>query len=485
MFWIIGTTVLVIALIVGGGVWYANSGTGTTPVAKEKDDKKGTKKEKDGAGTDESVVGPAKEKAPADPAARQLFTVPMVYTGRDSHVFDVPGSWLTAKVYAKTGISEINGYDAVAGNRLWNLKLPGPVCSASSFQSEEGLTAVLHKSVRPTAAEYGQCDKITVFDLATGKTVWTKSVGSGEGSAIFNEVTVGAGTVAAGGSRGGYGWDLQSGDQVWSPKPGDECFDLGYQGGSGLAVIRKCTVNTDQEQLYVQRLDPKDGSVSSEYKMPPGIDYAHILSVSPLVVGADVNDAASDGSGVSDFFSIDARTGKLRARWPVDAKTYDTRCGATAVTGCDNFAIGNDRLYVPTEEHQGKKEGYSTTNEIVAFDLATGKLTGQRMDAGEDRELRALRMDGPRLLAYRTGPYDKGNEVVSIDTKTLKSEVLLRTPDEKRSRATTGLFLHDFSEILFGNGRLYYGQTMPEEVKKPLEADDGIPYLAMSFGDTH
>ncbi|MFD4753829.1 PQQ-binding-like beta-propeller repeat protein [Streptomyces sp. NPDC058426] len=486
VFWIIGATVLVIALIVGGGVWYANSGTGATPVAKDKDDKKDKDGKDDGTGTDDPAAGPAKEKAPADPSARQLFSVPMIYTGAGSRVYELPGSWLTDKVYAKTGLSEINGYDAVAGNRVWNLKLPGPVCSASGFQSDEGLTAVLHKSARPTKDDGGQCDRITVFDVRTGKTVWTKGVGSGEGSAVFTEVTVGGGTVAAGGSRGGYGWDLESGDQVWSPKPGDECYDVGYQGGSGgLAVIRKCTINTDQDQLFVQKLDPKDGSVSSEYKMPPGIDFAHILSVSPLVVGADVNEAAEDGSGISDFFSIDGRTGKLRARWPADAKTYGASCDAVAVSGCANFAVGGDRLYVPTEEHQGKKEAYSRTNEIVAFDLATGKLTGQRLDAGEDWELRPLRMDGPRLLAYRAGPYDQGSQVVSVDTRTMKTEVLLKTPDDQRSGSTIRHFVHEFSEILFGNGRLYFGQTMPEEEKKPVDPEEGVPYLALSFGGTH
>ncbi|MFJ4435237.1 PQQ-binding-like beta-propeller repeat protein [Streptomyces sp. NPDC088923] len=484
VFWMISATVLVIALIVGGGVWYANSGTDETPVAKDKDDKK-DKDGKGGGGTHDPTVGPAKEKAPADPAARQLFSVPMIYTGANSRIYEVPGSWLTGKVYAKTGLFEINGYDAVAGNRVWNLRLPGPVCAASGFQSEEGLTAVLHKSVRPTRDEGGQCDKITVFDLRTGKALWTKGVGSGQGSAVFTEVTVGGGTVAAGGSRGGYGWDLRSGDQVWSPKPGDECYDVGYQGGSGgLAVIRKCTINTDQDQLFVQKLDPKDGSVSAEYKMPPGIDFAHILSVSPLVVGADVNEAAEDGSGVSDFFSIDGSTGKLRARWPADAKTYGASCEATAVSGCVDFAVGGDRLYLPTEKHQGKLQGYSSTNEIVVFDLATGKLTGQRLDAGEDWELRPLRMDGPRLLAYRAGPYDKGTQVLSVDTKTMKSEVLLNTPADERSGETVQEFQSEFSDTLFGDGRLYLGASMPEEEKKPVGPDEAIPYLALSFGTT-
>ncbi|WP_031000723.1 PQQ-binding-like beta-propeller repeat protein [Streptomyces sp. NRRL F-5630] len=483
VFWIIGATVLVIALIVGGGVWYANSGTDETPVAKDKDDKKGEDGKDDGTGTDDPAAGPAKEKAPADPAAKQLFTVPMVYTGADSHVYELPGSWLTAKVYARTGISEVNGYDAVTGARVWNLKLPGPVCSASGFQSEEGLTAVLHKSTRPTKDDLGQCDKVTAFDLRTGKALWTKGAGSGEGSAVFREVTVGGGTVAAGGSRGGYGWDLKSGDQVWSPKPGDECYDVGYQGGSGgLAVVRKCTINTDQDQLFVQKLDPKDGSVGSEYKMPPGIDYAHVLSVSPLVVAADVNDAAGDGSGISDFFSIDGSTGKLRARWPADAKTYAASCDAVAVSGCANFAVGGDRLYVPTEDHQGKKESFARTNEIVSFDLATGKLTGQRLDAGEDWQLRPLRMDGPRLLAYRAGPYDQGGQVVSVDTKTMKTQLLLKTPGDERTGETVSHLVNRSSAILFGDGRLYFGQTMPEEKKKPVDSRDGVPCLALAFG---
>ncbi len=133
-----------------------------------------------------------------------------------------------------------------------------------------------------------------------------------------------------GSTSGGAAFDIADGKALWLPKPDDTCYDAGYGGGPKLVALRKCG-QYGQRQLHVQTLDPKSGKVISDYKMSEGIEYAAIVSTDPLVVAADVGDSAGDGSGISDFFSVDNKTGKLRATSPRPATS--TRPAATASPG--------------------------------------------------------------------------------------------------------------------------------------------------------
>ncbi len=60
------------------------------------------------------------------------------------------GSWLTDSVYAKSGLSEITGYDRKTGTRKWTLDLPGPVCTATPHVTEDRKTAIVYKPGMPT-----------------------------------------------------------------------------------------------------------------------------------------------------------------------------------------------------------------------------------------------------------------------------------------------------------------------------------------------
>ncbi len=196
------------------------------------------------------------------------------------------------------------------------------------------------------------------------------------------------------------------------------------------------------------------------------------------MVAADVGDSAGDGSGISDYFSIDNKTGKLLARISAPGKTYGGRCdGITRIEDCKEIAVGNGKLYVPTEEHDGSG-AYSTTNEIAAFDLATGKPTGQRAEAGDGYLLSPLRMDGGALLAYKKPPYDKGGQVVSIDGATFKETKLLENPAQESVRRAESSMLPDYAEILFGHGRLYMSDVFVDKA----DPGDDRQYLALAFG---
>ncbi|MFF5274658.1 PQQ-binding-like beta-propeller repeat protein [Streptomyces sp. NPDC000133] len=471
---IIVAAVVAVAVIIGGGIFLASGG----------DDKKNevstagpTGGDKDGG--DSGIGGGGKEKVPANTKSTVAFQLPEPKVG---DVTTVDGSWLTDKAYVKTGVDEIVGYDKVKGTKLWSVPLEGQLCAASRHMSKDYKTAVVFEESKPTKAKkYPPCNQVGGIDLNTGKLLWSKSVTaatSGDEPVRFDEVTLSGTTVAAGGTEGGAAFDLNTGAERWKPKVGtDGCYDKGYGGGDALAVVRKCGTY-DNPQLVIQALNPTTGAPLSSFKMPPGVEYASIVSTKPLVVAADVGDTAGDGSGISDFFSVDASTGKLLTKIAADGEKYAARCGSTEVETCQQLAVGNNRLYLPTEEHEGTGD-YGDTNEIVSFDLTTGKPTSDKADAGDRYTMFPIRMDGSDIIAYKVPPYDKGGQIVSIDGSTFKQTVLMENPGDESVRDAETSFSMDYAEILYSGGRMYISEVM---VSKPRESSlDDKQYLAVSF----
>ncbi|GGM04508.1 hypothetical protein GCM10010129_55140 [Streptomyces fumigatiscleroticus] len=472
---IIVAAVVAIALIIGGGVWYSsssgkddNESSSAGPTGGGDDDKGST-----GGGTSSG----SKEKAPADPGAEVLFQIPSPEVKDDNSVV-VNGSWITDKAYVKSGVAEIVGYDPDKGTKLWSIPLPGPVCQASRHVTEDNKTAVVFEPAMPTKAEPSHgCSQVAAIDLEAGKKLWTKTVKSGDQMISLDNVTVSANTVAVGSTSGGGAFDITSGESLWSPKASDTCYDAGYGGGEKLVAVRKCG-SYDQRQLSIQTIDPKSGKVISEYKMAEGIEYASVVSTEPLVVAADVGDSAGDGSGISDFFSVDNKTGKLRARISAPGDDFAAECdGVSRIEACSGIAVGNDRLYLPTEQHDSSGT-YGESNEVVAFDLATGKQTGQRADAGDGYTMTPLRMDGGNVLVYKRPPYDKGGQIVSLDGGSFKETKLLENPATEAVRDAETSMLPEFAEILYAQGHLYMSQVFASQ---PTSADDK-EYLAIAFG---
>ncbi|WNI24336.1 PQQ-binding-like beta-propeller repeat protein [Streptomyces sp. ITFR-16] len=478
---IIVAAVVAVALIVGGGIWYASSG-GDDDGKKNEASSSGTSGEgKGGKGEKEGGAGGGgKEKVPANVESSVAFQLPQP---KVTDVTTVAGSWITDKAYVKTGVNEVVGYDQAKGTKLWSIPMPGQVCAASRFMSKDFKTAVAFEDgKRSKSNKYPTCNHVGALDLNTGKLIWNKQVtstNSGDRPVRFDEITLSGTTVAAGGTDGGAAFDLETGAERWKPKVStDGCYDKGYGGGEALAVVRKCG-SYDDPQLTIQALNPTTGAPISSYKMPAGVEYASIVSTKPLVVAADVGETAGDGSGISDFFSIDAATGKLLVRIPADAEKYAANCGSTEVESCQHLAVGNNRIYLPTEEHEGTAD-YGDTNEIVSFDLTTGKPTSDRADAGERYSMFPLRMDGNNIIAYKEPPYDKGGEIVSIDGSTFKQTVLMRNPGDESIRDAETSFSSDYAEFRYANGRFYISETM---VSKPRESSLGDKeYLVVAFG---
>ncbi|MEU8973136.1 PQQ-binding-like beta-propeller repeat protein [Streptomyces monashensis] len=467
---IVVAAVVAIALIVGGGIWYASSSGGDG----KKSDTASASGGKNGTGgtggtSGSGGTGDAKEKVPADPASSVLFQVPMPKT---DDLVSTPGSWLTDKVYAKSGIAEVVGYDPATGAERWTIKLPGPVCQASEHVGANDMTAIAYQPKMPAKNSFAGCTQIAAIDLDAGKKLWTKTVNSGDSPISFDNMTVAQHTVAVGSTSGGAALDLDSGKLLWQPKTDDTCYDAGYGGGAKLVAVRKCG-DFGSQQLHIQNIDPRSGKVIADYTMDSGIDYASVVSTDPLVVAAQ---AGADSKSL-EYFSLDDKTGKLLAHISAPTDTYGGRCETTTVESCKEIVVGGGKLYLPTAEHDGNGE-LGSTNEIVSFDLTTGKPTGQRVEAGDGYKLSPLRMDGPNLLAYKRPPYNKGGQIVSIEGVASKSTELLENPSAQDVRNAETSMLPDSAEILFGNGRLFMSAVF---ANKPY-AGAGKQYLVTAFG---
>ncbi|MFF4212509.1 PQQ-binding-like beta-propeller repeat protein [Streptomyces sp. NPDC001796] len=469
--WIVVAAVAAIALVVGVGAWYANnssgSDTGGGPAS-------GADGGQGGQGSGTGGSGSGKEKAPADPSARVLFRIPAPRITDRQELDNVAGSWLTGSVYAKAGINKIVGYDPDTGATKWTLPLNGQTCAGSPEISSSGIAAVVSESgKRANVRDRKPCGDVTAFEVATGKKLWTKSVGTGGAAVPFGEVSISGTTVAAGaGLYGGAAFDLATGKVLWQHGRGS-CTDVGYAGGDQLVAVRRC--GPFGKELYeVQLLDPRTGGARWSYKLPEGIDNAKVISTKPVVFGVDSGGITA--SGATDVFSLDD-TGGLRTKIALEDGKYEHHCGLGKVHDCQAITVGNDKLYVPTNDHDGSAEG-TRTNEIIAFSLATGKTTGDRIDAGDGYDIFPIRMDGGNVLAYKSGPYNKGAQVVSVDGGSLKQTRLLETPASQEVLGAIMSMVPKTSELLYTDGRLFLGKDL---VGKPFTADQKS-YTALGFG---
>ncbi|MGW0731551.1 outer membrane protein assembly factor BamB family protein [Streptomyces sp. NPDC002851] len=467
---IIIAAVVAVVLIIGGGVWYANSGDDGGKQDESKNSSGGT------GGDEKSAGGGGKEKAPSDPNSKVLFQVPQPSLGKLKQV-DARGSWLHDKVYAVSGTSQITGYDVDSGKEAWKLPLDGPACGYSREISEDGLTAVITGSQKPkNEDDYSPCTEVVVFDVKSGDKLWQKNIKVSSEPLALDEATITGGTLAvASSTNGGAAFNLKTGKELWKPKANDTCEDAGYGGGEQLVALRRCG-SYDNPRLEVQLLDQVSGKPKWSHKVSPGIQYANIVSTKPVVYGVS---STNEAAGPTDYFTLDEKTGAMRSKIAVDPKKYLRTCQTTEVYSCRNVAVAGDRLFLATFQHRGASGDIGLTNEVVAFDLATGKSVAGKTDAGPAWTLYPLRADGNNVIAYKRPPYNQGGQVVSIDGSTLKETVLLKNPADESVRKAETSFVPDGDEMLYGDGKLFLAQKIVSERSSSLDTEKP---LAIGFG---
>ncbi|MEU5031023.1 hypothetical protein [Streptomyces milbemycinicus] len=421
----------VVALaLVAGGVWFA--------VGKDSGDGGGGKGGDSASGTVE---------------ARLLNKVPMP---KVDELVNTPGMWVTDKNWVKADVNKIVGYPLTGGTASWEIPLDGELCWSSPQVTEAGLTAVLFQD---ESQDNPVCTQVGLVDLKKGKLLWTKQgkeTGelASDSPLMFDEVSIGGDTVAAGGISGGAAWSID-GKPLWMPDSDEDCSDNGYVGeGPKLIAVRECEVS-GSPQLEVQSVDPKTRAVKSSYKVTSGIKYAHVVSTDPLVIGINAGD--SSGSGVSDFLAIDdsGKEGKLLSKFGMEGGKYEADCEATNVGGCAEIVVNKsaNKLYLGTDYRASAASGPS--NEIVAIDLKTGKVTA-KADGAEGGPLVPVSLDKDgSLIAYQEATLSQGSAVWRVDTKSYEKKKLMQNPEE--TAFIESVSLHH--QVIYAGGRLYIGNT--------------------------
>ncbi len=373
------------------------------------------------------------------------------------------GTWATAKTFAKTVGNRITGYRVSTNREAWKLTFPGGVCAATPHVTADGRTAVAFSS-QPTdpsgGTMSGPCDRIAMFDIDTGKRLW--HVELPEQRLVPARVTMTRGKVVAAWEDGSAAYAMANGKPLWSHTPGPACGDSGYSGGEALVRVVKCG-NADNRRFRVEGTDPGTGKPLWSYAVSPGVQEVRLISSSPVVIAVAAGDSV-----VTDLISLGDQ-GEFRATISVPVQNYLTKCGdGIDVTGpvetCEAVVVDERRLYVATQARgTGTASAHGqVANEIVAFDLATGKSAG-KFDARAGRPMYPVRMSGDRLIAVRESTSaHTPSAAVSIDPGSGKETLLLLY-------GTVGMLPFEYLDVRYEHGRVFFAAT---SLDGPVSKDD-------------
>ncbi|MFE0878724.1 hypothetical protein ACFW4X_28290 [Streptomyces smyrnaeus] len=421
-----------------------------------------------GCGSDDQDDGGGDASAAASaPEAELSHKVPMA---KVSEMAGAQGMWTTGSHFVKADLKKIVGYPLDGGKPAWTVPLSGEICWSSPEPTEDGLIAVVYENDKKDPSV---CTEVGLVDLKQGRLRWHRQALEDGSAAMFDEVTIGGGTVAAGGTSGSAGWTV-GGRQLWGPSSDTRCPADGYAGsGDKLIAVRDCGT-TDNPRLKVQTVDPRTRAADSTFSLPAGTENVHVVSADPLVLAAD-DGKAQGGSGVSEFLSVDdsAARGRLLATIPATGGKYgkyDVDCPATEITDCKQVAVGKEAgaLYLGTEKPV--KAGSEAKNDVVALDLRTGKRKAH-VEGSNVGAMTPIGLDkNGNVLAYqKANTYrEEGGAVWRLDARTLKKTPLLRN-NGSDYKIETSFEIGD-SRALYAAGRLYLGA---DDVSEP--SSTGLP----------
>ncbi|QEU91856.1 hypothetical protein CP970_14030 [Streptomyces kanamyceticus] len=433
-----------------------------------------------GCGPGESDSGGEGGDGGAESSAVDAALLGQVPTAKVSELAGAMGMWTTEKNFVKTDLKKISGYPLSGGKAEWEIPLGGEVCWSSPQATSEGLIAVLFRDDKDDPAV---CTEVGLVDLDKGKLLWRKQgLDTYGGRQMFDEVTIGGGTVAAAGTGGSAGWTT-GGKPLWSPASTDDekCPAEGFAGeGEKLVAVRDCG-DTDHPKLTLQTIDPATRAVKSAYAFEQGIEHAHVVSAEPLVVAVDDGDSPG-GSGITAFLTIDDGAARGKPLATIGTKggkygKYDAECPSTNVTDCRQLAVDekSGTLFLPTRD---PGPGSAADNDVVAFDLKTGKKKGTVPGTAAGAMTPVGVDGGGKVVVYQDADIvgETGGAVWRIDPASYKKTKVMQNPGasyEMESRFETD------RRTLFAGERLYLGA---DHVSEPSEVYKKKQPLAVVFG---
>ncbi|MFC9299097.1 PQQ-binding-like beta-propeller repeat protein [Streptomyces sp. NPDC057011] len=325
------------------------------------------------------------------------------------------GQWVVGDTVVKSVWKNLTGYAATDGKEKWTLPFPAAICAVTPQTTTDGKTVVMYKDGESDTAS---CTQMRVVDLKTGKEVWSKEVPKEQLFDMFTSPTVAitGDTVAISRSGTASAFKVSTGDKLFASTQAEGCKPDSYAAGNGKMVALATCLDEDKT-VEIQGTDPVTGKRGWTFRAPKGFKVTSIYSVDPLIV--DLGNEASKERSIA----VIGADGKQTATLTAEGK-FPEGCGDTGIfrslSTCSTAVVDGGTLYLPTAR-DGKG------NEIVAFDLASGKAKW-RSPAGDKRTLMPVKAAGGQLIAYRKAEHDKGGEILSIPAGGGTPTALLRNP---------------------------------------------------------
>ncbi|MFJ6352470.1 PQQ-binding-like beta-propeller repeat protein [Streptomyces sp. NPDC092046] len=331
---------------------------------------------------------------------------------------DVYGPWIVGDTVVKAMYKGIDGYSLSDGSAKWHLDVPFELCAAPPEPSADGVMVFAYND---SAGDRAKCTQMQQVDLKTGKAGWKKAVPKATGLFAFsdNTLTISGNTVTAAGSSSAYGFSLADGRQLFS-SPTSGCKPFAYAGGSKLIAASKCpSGDVNKQSQAVSEVDPNTGKPKWTFKLEVDWEVDRVYSVDPLVISATQREQKKWA-----IFSLKAN-GTERSQIQGGKDKFAPRCGGSFVVfgknlqGCTGVAADANTFYMSTET------AYGTPNEVIAFDLNTGKPKWRSKAPGE-QQMKPLRMEGSDVLLYIEPRYDAGGAVATVAPTGGAPKVLLQ-----------------------------------------------------------
>ncbi|MEU5091968.1 PQQ-binding-like beta-propeller repeat protein [Streptomyces sp. NPDC021356] len=419
------------------------------------------------------------EKAPRSPEGREVVehSVEHLEKHTDGNPLYAPGSWATAKIFARGIADHVEGYriEPHYDEKVWTLDLGGHICATSRHVTADGRTAVVIQPPKSaTDPGNGVCDQVVFFDLDTGRKLWQKKMPAADFAYVTNtDLTLTKGVVAVAWGHGSVAYDMKSGKQLWNTTTTAQCADQGFAGGRALLALAACGQAPDTT-YKVQKLDPRTGKNLWTYRLTRGVSRVYLPSSDPPVLAVAAGDTQ-----VTDLITLDDQ-GRHAATVPL--KGYDAKCGDRyygkiffgVVENCDGIVVGPTQAYVSSKENIANGQ---PGDWIVAFDLKTGK-TGGKFDGRDLQKVYPLRMSGDDLLIYREGAGAVGLAgLVSWNPRTDKETPLLffELPQDHEGELSDP----ERTDILAEEGNIFFG---PRELVRDDDSPKDAVLVAVGFG---
>ncbi|MET7643991.1 PQQ-binding-like beta-propeller repeat protein [Streptomyces sp. NPDC005426] len=475
---IIGAAVAAL-LVVGGGVFLLSSGgdDDKKPVAKKSDEAvqptaSPTVDEGDGNGTgrkgDDDLNG-GRKPGEAKALWLQKNDVDLPRNGAD-----VYGPWIVGDTLVKGMYRAVSGYSVADGKQKWTLKLPADICSAPAQTTTDGKIVI---AVKNGTTDKADCSDLQLIDLNTGKAGWKKPVKSSGLFDLMSDISlaISGNTVTVGRTGASNAFRVSDGKELFGKRDGI-CQPFAFAGGPRLIAATSCrTDDLDNPQHQIERVDPSTGKPLWTYKPARGWEVDKVYSVNPLIVSL-----TKGSSGDDKQWSILAlrENGTLRSQIVSDkGDKFAPDCGGAfavfgqRLDGCTGVAADANTFYMATQDDTS---GSARTNQVVAFDLNTGK-TKWKAKAPAEQTMKPLRMEGADVLLYVDAGYNKGGGIATLAPSGGSPKMLLQHP------ASTAQIESSFwdEKVLYADGRSFIasGRISASNDEEELETK-----TVMAFG---